>query len=575
MEAFVLLVVPGPDETPWPTFGDQVCDFIEDRGIYGPGSLQGEPYVIDPEFRAFVYRAHETYPQVVTKAFAGGGPGLIVRDRHPWAGRRRFKRAGLSVRKGLAKTEKQALLVFAHIHPDGPGRCDGFDAAGNPVAAPVRAPYVPMLAYSRDQVEELAFGALKYIVEHGPDADMFDTSLERILRMDPWGHADGGAYPLAQSPDARDGARTTMNAFDEPHRLHLPRHLKAHETMDANLPKRPLDDPWSLYVGTAGELGQGSVAENLHTEAEQIRDGKIERPDLFYLYRTDDGGHDLSVKAERLTAIAEVTGPAGEWGPGQFDDIASKWDRPGADKAYLERVWLNRWVKSGAQAFDVARWAHLNVRTVDGAAEPRLLIPRGASVVAGFDGARRRDSTGIVITDLATGTQELVGLWEVDLDQPDWEIDEDAVDQTVDEVFSRYDCRLMFGDPPYWTDAMGRWAGRHKGRVVEWWTNRYKVMGYAVRAYQEAIASGAVGWSADHPNAADLARHIAAAGQEKTKFIIDDGPDEGQPLYNLTKLHPDRKFDAAMAAVLSWQAYLNVTKDGWKPRVATRPRRIR
>lgn len=555
----MILVVPGPDPEPWPTFGRAVCDFIEERGIYGPGSLAGQPYKIDPEFRAFIYRAHEVYPK-----------------GHDWAGRRRFKRVGLSVRKGLAKTEKEALLVFAHLHPDGPGRCDGFDASGNPVPAPVRSPYVPMLAHTKDQVEELAYGALKYIVENGPDVEFFDSSLERIIRLDEWGRADGSAVPLANSPDSRDGARTTLNAFDEPHRLYSPRHVKAHETMDANLPKRPLDDPWSLYVGTAGELGQGSVAESLHQEAEQIRDGMIERPDLFYVYRTDDGGHDLSVKDERLKAIAEATGPAGEWGPGQFDDIASKWDRPGADKAYLERVWLNRWVKSGAQAFDVLRWPALAHERGSLALPKRGVIPRRARVTVGFDGARRRDSTAIVITEMATGTQEVFALWESDPDDPDWEINEDAVDQAVDEVFSRYRVVRFYGDPPYWVTELGRWSGRHRGLVEEWWTNRIKPMGLAVRSYQEAIAQGAVGWSEEHANAGDFARHIANAGQEKTSYIIEDGPDEGQPLYVLTKIHPDRKFDAAMAAVVSWQAYLDATKKGQgTPRKPQRPKRIR
>lgn len=568
----MLLVVPGRDEEPWPTIGAEVCDFIEERGIYGPGSLQGRPYEIDPEFRAFIYRASEVYPQTVTKSFAGGGPALHVRDPHPWAGRRRFKRVGMSVRKGLAKTEKEALLVFTHIHPDGPGKCDGFDASGNPVAAPVQAPYVPMLAFSLDQVEELAYGALKYMIENGPDEDLFDVSLERALRLDEFGRADGGAWPLAQSPDSRDGGRTTLNAFDEPHRLYLPRHLKAHETMDANTAKRPLEDPWSLYVGTAGELGQGSVAEQLHNEAEAIRDGKIERADLFYLYRTDDGGHDLEDKAQRMQAVAEATGPAGEWGPGQYDDIASKWDRPGADKGYLERVWLNRWIKSGAQAFDTKRWSELHHLRGEEDGPPRKRIRKGAKVTVGFDGARRRDSTAIVVTELSTGTQELVALWERDLDDPDWEVPEDEVNQVVDEIFKKYRVWRMYADPPYWVTEVGVWAGKHKGLVEEWWTNRFKVMAYAIRAYQEAMASGAVGWTEQDPKAAEFAKHIANAGQLLTNFVDD----KGDPLYILGKIHPDRKFDGAMAATLSWQGYLDAVKAGEnKPHRPSRPRRIR
>jgi hypothetical protein len=352
----------------------------------------------------------------------------------------------------------------------------------------------------------------------------------------------------------------------------MPRHLQAHETMAANLPKRPLEDPYSLYVGTAGELGQGSVAENLHAEAEQIRAGKIQRPDLFYLYRSDDGGHDLTVKDERIQAITEATGPAGEWGPGQFDDIASQWDRVGADLGYLERVWLNRWVKSGRQAYDTKRWSELHR---PGGAESRPLrerIAKGAKVVVGFDGARRRDSTALVITELATGTQELYALWERDLDDPDWEVPEEEVNQAVEEIFKRYNVWRMYADPPYWVTEVGVWAGLHKGVVEEWWTNRYKLVAFAIRAYQEAMASGAVGWTADDPLHEDFARHIANAGQKKTNFVDDNG----DPLFILDKIHPDRKFDAAMAALLSWQAYLDAVKAGQaRPRKTSRPRRIR
>jgi len=220
----------------------------------------------------------------------------------------------MSVRKGLAKTEKEAIVVGGELHPEGPVRCDGFDAYGRPVGRPVMSPYIPMLAFSLEQVEDLAYSVLRFILEHSDDADLFDISLERIIRLDEFGREDGKALPLAQSPDSRDGARTTLNAFDEPHRLYLPRHKSAHNTMDANLPKRPLEDPWSLYVGTAGEPGQGSVQEDLHTEALNIRDGVITEPRLFYFYRTDNGGHDMEVKADRVRAIAEATGPAGEWG---------------------------------------------------------------------------------------------------------------------------------------------------------------------------------------------------------------------------------------------------------------------
>ncbi|SKU54318.1 Bacteriophage protein [Mycobacteroides abscessus subsp. bolletii] len=548
----MLLVVPGLDPEPWPTLGKGICDLIEERTIYGPGSLQGEPYVIDPEFRAFIYRAYEIFPR-----------------GHEWEGRRRFKRVGLSVRKGLAKTEKQALLAFCELHPEGPTRFDGWDASGNPVGRPVRSPYIPMLAVTVEQVEELAFGALTYIISEGPDADLFDVSKERICRLDERGREDGKAVPLANSPGSRDGARTTLNCFDEPHRLYLPRQLEAHRTMDANLPKRPLDDPWSLYVGTAGQPGQGSVAELLHVEAEHIRDGKIERPDLFYLYRTDDGGHDLSNKSERIKAISEATGPAGEYGPGQFDEIASQWDRPGADKPYLERVWLNRWRKSGSQAFDMLKVESLRFEDED---KPWGPIPDGAFVTAGFDGARFRDATALTITDIETGRQMLLGCWERPENAEDWEIPEDEVTDLVTDMMSRYEVWRMYCDPPHWTETVASWAARFPDQVVEWFTQRKTPMAAAVRAYVEAIDSGIVTYG-ENAWQETLIKHMGNAGRHELKLLDD----QGAPLWILQKQDGrlEDKFDAAMSAVLSWTACVDARRSGAKPRPKSYvPRRI-
>lgn len=543
----MLLVVPGPDPEPYPTLGPQICDLIEERAVYGPGSLQGESYRLDPEFRAFIHRAFEVFPK-----------------GHEWAGRRRFKRVGLSVRKGLAKTEKQALLAFCELHPDGPTRFDGWDAHGNPVGRPVRAPYIPMLAVSVDQVEELAYGALKYIISEGPDVDLFDVGEDRILRLDYRGRADGKAVPLSNSPGSRDGARTTLNCFDEPHRLYLPRQLQAHQTMDANLPKRPLDDPWSLYVGTAGQPGQGSVAEQLHREAQMIAEGKIERPDLFYLYRTDDGGHDLADKDQRIKAIAEATGPAGEWGPGQFDEIASKWDRPGADGPYLERVWLNRWQRQGSQFFDPKK--------IDQLSRPDERIADGAFITLGFDGARRRDATALVATEIGSGLQELLGLWEQDELDDEWEVPEDEVTDTVADAMKRFAVWRLYADPPWWIDTVGSWYARWPEQVEEWWTNRKTAMAYASRAYVEAMDSGIVTFGGTPQRNTDLCRHLKNAGRHELSLVDD----QGKPLTVMRKQdgREELKFDAAVAGCLSWKACLDARKSGARAPRRGVPRRI-
>ncbi len=563
------LIVPryDPDE-PWPTLGPQVCALIEERMVFGPGSLLGQPAKLDDDKRAWIYGMYEVYPQ-----------------GHPLAGRRRHKRGGVSVRKGLAKTEFGAWVTLAELHPEGPVRCDRFDAYGQPVGRPVAYPYIPLLAVTVEQVEELMYGALKAIVEEGPDSHLFDVSLERIQRLGPNGREDGRAVPMSNSPGSRDGARTTFQAFDEPHRLFLPRQRAAHETMLGNMSKRAMEDPWSLYVGTAGEPGEGSIAEDLDVEAQKIEAGRKKQKDakLFYFRRWADGDHDLATEEGRIAAVIEATGDLGEWGPGQFEDIASNWTREGADQQYLERVWLNRWVRSNEQAFSKIRRAELMTTT-----DP---FTKGAFVVAGFDGARFRDSTGIVLTDVLTGVQKMHALWErrdynVDPSTGEleaWEIDETEVTAAVEEMMRFYNVWRFNCDPPHWTETVAAWAGRWPDVVEEWWTARPKPMALAVRGYKEAMDNGAVTFLQDdrpwvvgsdgRPETYEeaFARHMAAAGRNNLNLFDEDG----RQLYVLRKLHLTRKFDAQMAAILSWEGRIEaLTKGAQAPKRRGRVKRI-
>jgi hypothetical protein len=558
------LVVPDLDLT-YPTLGPAIADFIEDRAIFGPGSLAGEPAKLTAEHRGILYRLYEVNPQ-----------------GHRLQGRRRFQRGGYEVRKGLAKTELASWICYTELHPEAPVRCDGFDADGEPVGRPVKFPYIPMLAVTEGQASDLAYSVLKYVVEEGPDANLFDSSLDRILRKGPSGSADGKAQALANAPGARDGALTTFQHFDEPHRLILPSHKATHTTMDANLPKRPLEEPWSLYTSTAGQPGQGSVQEDLRAEAESIDRGEIETPKLFFFSRWAGDEHvDLTPRpatktlpevtpaeafTNRVAAVADATGPTGEFGPGQFEDIASRWDRPKADHAYLERVWLNRWRRSGSVAFDFGKVSDLK--------RPGQLIPDGAFVTLGFDGARYKDSTGIVATDIRTGMQQLVGGWERPEGVEEWEVPEDEVTQTLDDVMTRFDVWKLYGDPPHWTETMGAWSVRHPDQIEEWWTARYKTMAYALRSYVEAIDGGSITYGGTDEQCDDLTRHLGNAGRQDLK-ILDD---EGQPLWILHKQDGKQnlKFDFGMASVLSWVAYLEAIKTDAKPRrrKKRKPRRL-
>ncbi len=514
----MILTVPPLEEDPWPSLGAQVCSFIEDYLVFGPGDLRGQPARLDAEKRALIYRCYEIYPQ-----------------GHPQAGRRRFKRCAISLRKGSAKTELGAWIAAAELHPEGPVRCDGFDAYGQPVGVGVTDPYIPMVAYTEEQSEDLAYGALRVILQYSQVADDFDIGLERIMRVG----GDGKAVALASAPDARDGARTTWQHFDETHRFTLPRLKQAHRTMLANVPKRKLSDAWSLETTTAPAPGEGSVAEDTMDYARQVADGKIADSRLYFFHRQAGDQHDLETQEGVRAAVIEASGPVAEWS--DIDGIVEQWRDPTADRTYLERVWLNRLVRSSERAFDAERWRAL--------ARPETEIADGDLITLGFDGARYHDSTALVATHVPTGYQWLVGLWEHPLGIDEWEVPEVEVEEAVAECFRRWDVWRLYADPPYWETHVAKWAGEYgEKRVLSWWTTRTRAMAYAIKSFTNAIASAEV----THDGSSGLARHIGNA----CRRMLNMRDELGQPLWTMYKERPDspHKIDAAMAAVLSWEA---------------------
>lgn len=544
------LIVPPIEDELYPTLGGQVCDFLEERACFGPGDLKGQSLKLDDDRRFILHRAYEVWPK-----------------GHAREGRRRWKRIAVSVRKGFAKTELMALVAFAELHPESPVRFDGWDSRGEPVGRPVVDPYIPMLANAKLQVAELSYGALKYICEECVDADWFDASLDRIIRFNAAGRPDGKAVPLANAPDSNDGGRTTFQGFDETHRLYLPSERQAVTTMEANLGKRVAQDPWSMSTTTAGEPGQNSVAETDHFEAESMSRNEIKRPRMFYFHRQASDDWDMDDFDDRCEAIREASGPdlAART---DVEDLASQWDIPNADKPYLERVWCNRWTQQGLQAFNLGKFKDL--------AHPELSIPRGAYVTVGFDGARFLDATGLVMTDVKTGLQQVEFLAEKPLTDDEWEVDESELTAKWNELRRNYKVLLMYGDPAYYTSTLGDWAAKagvspvtKRPVVQEFWTNKQDRMIKALLSYESAISSEMITYcdskaDSDEPvKHGDLVRHVGNAGK---KLLNRVDPKTGKRLWLLCKLHRDRKFDLCMASVLSWEARMDVLPKLPKPK---------
>lgn len=496
---------------------------MHDNLVFGPGDLLGQPLVLDQEQQWFIWRFYELFPR-----------------GHAQEGRRRFQRCALSLAKGLRKTELAACVAAAELHPDAPVRFGGWRGRSHQLAQGrgVTDPFVVMVAYTEEQSNELAYAALCEILRHGPLGQDFDIGLERIERKT---GGRGKAVSIAGSPSATDGARTTFQLFDETHHMTSPRQRQAQQTMLANMPKRPRADPWTLETTTAAEPGTGSIAEATMDYAKAVIDGLVEDRTLFFFHRQASDAHDLDTVDGRRAAVIEASGPAAAWR--DIDRIVGRWEDPTADKRFLERVWLNRMVQASAQAFDVVRWSEL--------AAPMDVQP-GALITLGFDGALFHDSVALVATDVASGYQWLAGLWERPLTlrpEAHWQVDATEVDAVVRDHFTRFNVHLMHADPRYWESWIAVWAGLYgKDRVKEWYTNRLKAMATALLAFHTAIEAGTVRHSGD----ARLKRHIGNA----VKHDLGWRDEQGRPLWVITKERPDspHKMDAAMAAVLSWDA---------------------
>ena len=668
----------------WPTLGPQICNFIESRFVYGPGSLKGEPYVVRDDFRYLLYRLYEHYPEGYKETY-----GTESRDL---SGRRRFQKGIISLPKGSAKclapdtmlsletgesvradevkpgqsvqsyldgevvyrpvaavepqpavenylvkttdgreitvseghpflvsgdwkkvenlhvgdpltsvsegvvgsdrvlsvdavgeretigieiedthvhvtnglvthnTELMAIVALLELHPDAPIRFAGYDDSAEGGLAPgrsVMSPFIPLLAPTLEQLKDLAYGAAMEIVKDIDDAALFDPNKERIMIN---GEGESKIIPVAASAGRLDGQKPTFQGIDESHRMVEDRHIAAVTTIENNLKKRFADDPWQLSTTTAGDPSEPSMALREFQYGMKIAEGKIKDPTTFFYHRaTSDENAKFDTMENRIKALKEASGPEAA----KFRDlfsVAKEWDDENADHSYLERVWCNRWVQSSTSAFDAKKFRELG--------DESLKIAPGSTIVLGFDGAISDDSTALVATEIETGIQNLVGIWEKPEGATRWQVPVGEVNAVMEDMFEFYDVLKLYADPPYWQESISKWAGRWEKRVVEWPTRNETHIYYALRAYSEAINMGEVG----HDNNQALIDHIAASG----KNLLNRYDDEGKQKYRLAKRQRDKKIDAAMAAVLSWQARLDALSEGAQEEEEQYvPRRIR
>lgn len=489
------VLLPALDDEPWPTLGPEICDFIEDNLVHGPGDILGKPVELSDEQRLFIYRAYEVF-----------APGGVQ------GGRRRFKRAFLSRRKGWAKTELAAWLAICEMDPEGPVRCDGWrveDGERVPVGRPVSDPYIPMVAVTEEQTEDLAYGAVKAILENCGLGEDYVVGDYRITHT----RAPGVIKPTASAPGAREGARTTFQHFDETWGFISPRLRESHRRMLRNIPKRFEADGWSLETSTMYRRGEDSVAEGTHGYARAIGTGEIEDPRLLFdhLQLSDDaleGPLRRSTDAELLEAIRDASGDA--WAYADGASIIADIRDPQTTDADARRSWLNQSQDTATQWLPPGSWTAREV-------EDHVI---GEVPVIAFCGTQPNDAAGLVgctadrhlfVIDAWTSTGDLG-------------VDREAVQTAIVAAVGHYRPRRFVWNTIGWLTEGQHWQalwGAETAPAFDW-AHQAKRRADACTRFYSAVVDGTLTQDGDAQLAASL-KHAPVKQSEEGTYLSRGG----------------------------------------------------
>jgi hypothetical protein len=493
----------GPDYPgEFPTLGFAVAELIQARCVVPDGDHAGEPYVLTNEMLRFLLWHYRLEPE---------------------SGRFTYSRGSQLVRpQKWGKAPFTAALVCAEVDPEGPVLFAGWDARGEPVGRPWATPWVQVTASSEDQTDNV-WRALVPMIELGPlAAVLVDTGETRINLP-----SGGRIEPVTSSAQSRLGQRITLAVQDQT------------EAWTARNGGRALADTQRRNLaGIGGRFVESTNAWDPSLDSVAQQTAESGEPGV-YLDDVEAGSGSIRNKRERRRMLRKVYGDSWWIDLDRIDEeVVSLVDR---DPAQAERYFLNRKRAAADHAFDVDRWAEL---------ELARQAPPGAELVVGVDGARFEDALALVAVEVETGFVWPLGIWERPPNaDDDYEHPLDEADDALVDAFERFDVRRVYVDPQWIDTLLDRWLGRWGStRVFAWHTSRVRATAWAVRAFAQAVGAGDLAHNGDR----QLGRHVANARKRHVGVFDDDH----RPLFVLAKDRPGSpaKIDGAMAAVLAWEA---------------------
>jgi hypothetical protein len=535
-----------------PTLGFGVLDWMS-WALAAPDRAEYEPFVPTREQAQFVLNLYAIDPAT---------------------GRRKFRRAVLSRSKGWGKSPILSAIGAAEaLAPVVPA---GWDANGRPVGRPwsdLRTPWVQFMAVSEDQTRN-AWAPLLEMLRNGPACDLYPglDPMDTFVAL-----PSGRIEATTAAATSREGNRPICGLLDQTESW-LPSNggVRLAAVTRRNLGKT---GGVSIEAPNAYRPGEGSVAEASAEFWSQIQAGKARDEGLLYDHREAPPDTDMMDLDSLLRGLAVAYGDSAAVNGGWVDlhRIAAEiWD-PATSPQDARQYYLGQVTHASDSWLSQPEWA--------ACADASIVVADSDPVTLGFDGSRSRsdattDATALVACRVSDGHTWLVEAWE----QPDnwtrqmgpWRVPTEQVDAVVRETVARFNVVGFYADPAKWESYVAKWEAEFGAGLVvkatrqnpiEWWMTGGR-SALTVRALEQ-FHGAVVDRELTHDGGSTLTRHVLNARRRVSRSGVQ-----------IAKDHPDspRKIDAAVAAVLAWQARLDAIAAGVgreSPEEMFVPRRIR
>jgi hypothetical protein len=539
-------VPPEPGDVP--TLGYEVIDWVADM-LAAPDRGEYEPFILYPEQEDFVLRFYELDPRT---------------------GKRRRRRGVISRPRGWGKSPFLAALAIAEAL--GPVVPDGWDADGQPVGKPwaeVRTPLVQIAAVSETQTKNTWTPLLEML--QGPVIDEYPglEPLDTFVNL-----PRGRIEPITSSARTVKGNKPVFAVLDQTEEwVKGNGGIRLAEVMRINAAKIGGSTIESPNAYTPGE---DSVAEHSAAFWGAIKDGRAKDDGLYFDHREAPGNTDLEDEQSLMKGLTIAYGDAADANDGHVDlrNIMRTINDPDIDVQTARADFLNQITHASDAYISQPQWA----ACVDAM---KVVADRDA-VVLGFDGSRGRargkpDATALIGCRVSDAHMFQVAVWEAD-DKPgqweSWEAPMVEIEAAIASAFQRYNVVGFYCDPAKdWRSHVNAWEAKYAGKVkvkatrdhpFEWWMTggRSGLIQRAVEQFEGAVRNQDM----THDGSWALTRHMLNARRRVRHGKLGIGKESD---------HSPRKIDAAVAAVLAWQARLDAVAAGVGQSTTFVPQRIR